>query len=98
MSATPARILVIRLKAIGDVLLTLPAVAAIRENFSDAKITFLTSAENASLLRGFSEVDEVIALDRTGLRSGNPLRIAPQFFNLLRRLRAGKFELLVDFQ
>jgi ADP-heptose:LPS heptosyltransferase len=96
--AVPANILLIRLKAIGDVLLTLPAVAAIRENFSDAKITFLTSAENASLLRGFSEVDEVIALDRTGLRSGNPLRIAPQFFNLLRRLRAGKFELLVDFQ
>jgi ADP-heptose:LPS heptosyltransferase len=94
----PANILLIRVKAIGDVLLTLPAVAAIRENFSNAKITFLTSAENASLLRGFSEVDEVIALDRTALRSGNPLRIAPQFFSLLRRLRTGKFDLVVDFQ
>jgi ADP-heptose:LPS heptosyltransferase len=94
----PANILLIRVKAIGDVILTLPAVAAIRENYPAAKITFLTSAENASLLRGFSEVDEVIALNRAALRSGNLLRIAQEFFELLRRLRAGKFDLVVDFQ
>jgi ADP-heptose:LPS heptosyltransferase len=98
MPATPARILLIRLKSIGDVLLVLPAVAVIRENFPDTKITFLTSAENVPLLRGFSELDEVIALDRAALRSGNPLRVVPQFFSLLRRLRAGKFDLAVDFQ
>jgi ADP-heptose:LPS heptosyltransferase len=97
MPAT-SRILIIRLKSIGDVLLTLPSVAMIRENFPDAKITFLTSAENVPLLRGFSDVDEVIALDRAALRSGNPLRVVPSFFNLLRRLRTGKFDLVVDFQ
>jgi len=35
-------ILIIRLKAIGDVIQTLPAVHAVRENFPAAKITFLT--------------------------------------------------------
>src|SRR5450432_1676285 len=94
----PTNILLIRLKAIGDVLLTLPAVAAIRQNFPEAKITFFTSHENTSLLRGFSGVDEVIALDRAALRSGNPLRAAPNFFGMLRRLRAGKFDLVADFQ
>jgi ADP-heptose:LPS heptosyltransferase len=91
-------ILLIRIKAIGDVLLTLPAVAAIRENYPDAKITFLTSQENTTLLRGFSAVDEVIALDRAALRSCNPGRVLPQFFRLLHRLRAGRFDLVVDFQ
>ena len=91
-------ILLIRLKAIGDVLLTLPAVAVIRENFPSAKITFLTSQENVSLLRGFREVNEVIALDRAALRSGNPRRVASELFHLLRQLRAGKFTLAVDFQ
>lgn len=91
-------ILLIRLKSIGDVLLTLPAVAAVRQNFPDAKITYLTSHENSPLLRGFREVDEVIALDRAALRTGNPLRVAPKFLGLLRQLRAGKFELVVDFQ
>jgi ADP-heptose:LPS heptosyltransferase len=91
-------ILLIRLKSIGDVVLTLPAVNVVRENFPAAKITFLTSRENAGLLRGFSAVQEVIALDRAALRSGHPGRMAAEFFGLLRRLRAGKFSLVVDFQ
>ncbi len=91
-------ILLIRLKSIGDVVLTLPAVNAIRENFPSAKITFLTSKENIALLRGFREVNEAIALDRAALRGGNPLKMAGEFLGLLRRLRAGKFSLVVDFQ
>lgn len=91
-------ILLIRLKAIGDVIFTLPAVAALREHFPAAKITFLVSKENASLLRGFRDVNEVIALDRPALRSGNPARMVPEFFRLLHRLRTGKFSLVVDFQ
>jgi ADP-heptose:LPS heptosyltransferase len=89
-------ILLIRFKAIGDVVLTLPAVHAVRENFPEAHITFFTVSENAPLLEGFRDVDEVIALDRTALKS--PLRAAPEFFRLLRRLRAGKFSLVIDLQ
>lgn len=96
--AAPENILLLRLKSIGDVVLTLPAVHVIRENFPDARITFLTSRENAGLLQGFREVDEVIVLDRAALRGPNPLRIAGEIFGLLRRLRAGKFSRVVDFQ
>jgi len=91
-------ILLIRLKAIGDVVLTLPAVHALRENFPAAKITFLTSKENVPLLAGFRDVNEVIALDRKLLRTGNPLTVVPELFRLLCRLRGGKFDLVVDFQ
>jgi len=91
-------ILIIRLKAIGDVIQTLPAVHAVRENFPAAKITFLTSKENTPLLLGFRDVDEVIGLDRATLRGGNPFRVLPVFINLLRRLRAGNFSLVIDLQ
>jgi ADP-heptose:LPS heptosyltransferase len=91
-------ILLIRFKSIGDILFTLPAVHAVRENFPGAKITFLTSRENAPLLRGFQEVDETITIDRAALKSGNPMKTLPEFFGLLRRLRGGKFPLVVDFQ
>lgn len=91
-------ILLIRLKSIGDVILAIPAVNALREHYPSAKITFLTSKENAMLLRGFREVNEVIALDRAALRSGNPLKMTGEFFGLLKKLRAGKFSLVVDFQ
>jgi ADP-heptose:LPS heptosyltransferase len=89
-------ILLIRLKSIGDVLFTLPAVNTLRENFPDAKITFFTTKENAPLLRGFREVDGVVTLDRGALQK--PLCAAPEMFRLLRRLRAGNFSLAVDFQ
>ncbi len=89
-------ILLIRFKSIGDVVLTLPAVHVVRENFPGSRITFFTVCENAPLLEGFRDVNEVIALDRGALKK--PLRAAPEFFGLLRRLRAGKFSLVVDFQ
>lgn len=95
---TPKRILVIRLKAIGDVIFTLPAIAALHDRYPDAKITFLASKENAPLLRGFREVNEIIALDRAALRSGNPLRMGAEFLGLMRRLHAKKFSLVIDFQ
>jgi ADP-heptose:LPS heptosyltransferase len=95
---TPARILIIRLTAIGDVVLTLPAVSVLRQNFPTAKITFLTTKENASLLQGFREVDETIALDRAVFRSGNPWRIGRELFRLAGALRAGKYSLVVDLQ
>ncbi len=67
-------ILFIRLKSIGDVFFTLPAVGALRENFPAAKITFLTSGKMPRCCAVFREVNEVIALDRAALRSGNPLQ------------------------
>ncbi len=96
--AAPENILVIRLTAIGDVVLTLPAVSVLRANFPSAKISFLTTKENAELLRGFREVDETIALDRSALRGKNPLRIGGEILRLVRQVRAGKFSLAVDLQ
>ena len=89
-------ILVIRLTAMGDVVLTLPAVSVLRQNFPKAKLTFLTTLENSPLLQGFPEVDEAITLDRAAFRSGHPARMAGELFRVGRRLRAGKFSLAVD--
>ncbi len=91
-------ILLMRLKSMGDVVFTLPAIHMVRENFPDAKISFLTSQENVPLIRGFREVDETIALNRSNFKSGNPKRILKEAFSLIRRLRGGKFSLVVDFQ
>ena len=91
-------ILLIRLKSIGDVLFTLPAVNVIRDNYPRANIDFLTSRENASLLRGFREVNEIITIDRAALKTGNPLRMIREVATLLHRLRAKQYSLVVDFQ
>jgi len=89
-------ILIIRFKSIGDVVLTLPAVHAVRKNFPDAHLAFFTVSENAPLLRGFRDVDEVIALDRAALK--RPLRAGLEIFRLLRALRWRRFSLAIDLQ
>ena len=93
---TLQRILIVRLTAMGDVVLTLPAVNVLRDNFPAARISFLTTRENAALLEGFRNVDETITLDRAAFRSGNPVRMAGELFQVLRRLRTGRFSLAVD--
>ncbi|MGA3282872.1 MAG: glycosyltransferase family 9 protein [Verrucomicrobiota bacterium] len=96
--STEDNILLIRLKSIGDILFTLPAVHVVRENFPGARLHFLVSQENAPLLRGFSEIDAVIPLDRAVYFSKNPKAICGSTFQLLRRLRQQHFSRAIDLQ
>ena len=91
-------ILLVRFKSIGDVVLTLPAVNAVRDNFPAAKISFLVTKELAPVVKCFPAVDEVIPVDRAAFRSKNPLTVAGTFARLLRDLRRPRFSLAVDFQ
>ena len=91
-------ILLVRLKSIGDILFTLPAVHVLRENFPDARLHFLVSKEYAPLLRGFAEIDEILPLDRAVYHSGNLKSAVFSTFELLRVLRRKRFSLAIDFQ
>jgi predicted lipopolysaccharide heptosyltransferase III len=86
------KILLIRLRLIGDVVFTTPAVAAVRRRFPDAHITYLVEAAAAPILRHNRNIDELIVAERPrGTR-----RILYDLA-LARRLRARRFDLVVDF-
>jgi lipopolysaccharide heptosyltransferase II len=55
-------ILVIRTDRIGDVICSLPAVKALRENFPQSSIIFLSAVYTKDLLEENNEIDHVIAL------------------------------------
>lgn len=95
---TRENILIIRLKSIGDILFTLPAVHAVRESFPEAKLHYLVSKEHAPILRGFSEIDAVIPVDRAVYGSGNFSSACSRTFWLLRGMRQPKFSKTIDFQ
>jgi len=61
-------ILVLQMKRIGDLVLTVPALAALRPRFPDARITLVVSGECKSLLPAIVPVDERLAYSR---REGN---------------------------
>ena len=57
-------ILLLQLKRIGDLILTIPAIATLRENFPDARVTLVVSNECAALLPAISNVDRVLLARR----------------------------------
>jgi ADP-heptose:LPS heptosyltransferase len=91
-----ANILIVRLRSIGDVLFTLPAVNCVRQNFPEARISFLTHQNCSPLLRGFEAVNEIIPLDREVYRGKNPARMLQSTWKLLGRLRSRRFTHAID--
>ena len=57
-------ILLIQLKRIGDLILTTPAIAALREKFPDANISLVVSPAVEELLPAISGVDKVFVAER----------------------------------
>ena len=85
-------ILLIRLRLIGDVVFTTPVVAAVRRRFPDAHLTYLVEPVAAPVVRHNPHLDAVVVAERPrGLR-----RIVYDL-GLARRLRAARFDLVIDF-
>ncbi len=59
----PKRILVIRFGAIGDIILTFPAIRALKKAWPDTHITYLTKKHFACLVQPQSSVDSVLCLE-----------------------------------
>ncbi len=57
------KILIVRLDRLGDLVLSLPAIQALRRQYPQARITLVTRAWTRPLLEGHPWVDEVISYD-----------------------------------
>jgi lipopolysaccharide heptosyltransferase II len=86
------RILLIRLRLVGDVVFTTPAIAALRRRFPDARLTYLVEPAAAPVVAGHPALDDVIVVPR---RRG--WRRVLDDIRLARQLRATRFDLVVDF-
>lgn len=82
-------ILVVQLRQVGDVLLTTPAVNVLRAHYPQSRISYLTETGPAALLQGNPHLDRVVTRNR---RNG-----LWQDVQLVRRLRAQRFDLVIDF-
>src|SRR5207244_12466039 len=58
------KILLLQLKRIGDLILTTPAIAALREHFPQAEVTIVLSSQCADLLPAIAGVDRILMARR----------------------------------
>lgn len=59
-----AHILVVKLASMGDLLLSTPALRALRETYPQARIDLLVTPESADILKGWEAIDHIIVLDK----------------------------------
>jgi lipopolysaccharide heptosyltransferase II len=86
------RILLVRLREIGDVVFTTPAIRAVRRIFPEARISYLVEPHAEPIVRHNPHIDEVIVAAR-----GRGVRGALDDVALGLRLRRARYDIAIDF-
>jgi heptosyltransferase-3 len=89
------KILVIKLRHIGDVLLTVPVFRALREHFPDAHISVLVNSGTEQVLTGNPLINEIIVFDRS-IKGMSHLRKYKNEISFLRSVRKRGFDMTID--
>lgn len=88
----PQKILIIKLSAMGDTVLLIPSLRALRQNYPRALIKMIVTEVNKEIIQHCPYIDGLIYLDlKTYLK--HPLL----FLGFMRRLRQQRFTLALDF-
>ncbi|MEW6746858.1 MAG: glycosyltransferase family 9 protein [Planctomycetota bacterium] len=86
-------ILAIKLWGVGNLVMILPYLDALRRRFPRARLSFLTIESNRELLEGHPSVQHVFTMRTQGV-----LRPLVDLVRLVRSLRRERFDLLLDFE
>jgi len=83
------RFLILRMGALGDIVHTLPAVAALRQSFPRAQIDWLVDSKWSPVLEGNPDATKIISIDRRNWRN---------VLATVRQLRAARYTIALDLQ
>lgn len=94
-------ILIVKLSAVGDVIHTLPALAALRNLYPVAHITWVVEEAAAEIVRDHPDLDRVIVSHRKGwlkeIKAGRLKKPLREIKSFLRELRDRDYDLVIDF-
>jgi ADP-heptose:LPS heptosyltransferase len=96
--STPSRVMIFRLERIGDLLMTLPAIAALRAALPGASIDLAVGSWNRDLARAIAGIDRVETLDAAWLarpaRGDGPVALARR----ATAWRERRYDLAINFE
>jgi heptosyltransferase I len=94
-------ILVVRLTSLGDVLMSLPAVKALKEGSPGARVSWLVEGSVAELLSCQDFVDHVVRFPRDlimrSVKEGSGFKALSHLTGFVKKLRATNYDALIDF-
>jgi heptosyltransferase-1 len=83
------RFLIVRLSSLGDIVFTLPVLAALRDTFCRSHIAWVVNERWKPLLEGNPDLNDVISLPNSSISA---------FFACGKRLRENKYTTVIDVQ
>jgi heptosyltransferase-3 len=89
------KILVLKFRHIGDVLLIVPTIRALKETFPSASISVAVNAGTEEVISGNQLIDELIVFDRSVKKLPLLQKIAKEL-NFLKEIRQRRFDMTVD--
>jgi ADP-heptose:LPS heptosyltransferase len=96
MSFDPRNILVIDFGQLGDVVLSLPALHAIRRRFLRARITVAVGKPGKQVVELAGCADDVLVVDRVALRDGFVPASLWQIARIVKEVRRRRFDFVID--
>ncbi len=103
LDSTIKKILVVRLDTIGDVLLSEPAIAALRQRFPRARIDVVVNGRGQEILSANPHIDSFILYDAPWHAAwrGQPVnrkRALAELWRVMRRLRREGYDLAIELR
>ncbi|MEI7905479.1 MAG: glycosyltransferase family 9 protein [Candidatus Firestonebacteria bacterium] len=83
-------ILIIKFKAFGDIILSQPAIRAVKESYPWARVTVLINSEAEDILSGLDIADEILLFNK---KSGYPI---VRDLELIESVMGKKFDMVID--
>jgi lipopolysaccharide heptosyltransferase II len=94
---TARNVLCVRLDTLGDVLMTTPALRALRESLPGRRLTLLTSPAGAEVGALVPEMDDVLVYDAPWMKATAPRQDSAPEYEMAQRLRRAGFDAAVIF-
>ena len=86
------RILIVRLSAVGDTILSLPVLCALRKEYPNSRIGWVVGSGAADIVRGHDALDDLFVLTKNDLKS------VKAYWAFLKRIREWQPTTLIDVQ
>lgn len=100
-AAAKKRILIVKLSALGDVILSVPSIRAVRERFPDAWISVLVGRKSRKIIRNCPYVNDAIVYEEEGPRLWSALKmamlLAKEDFDIVLDLQNNRLSHLIAF-
>jgi heptosyltransferase II len=91
----PRSVLIVKLAAIGDVVMALPMVTALRDQDPGTRITWLCGESVAPLLKCVEGIDELVSIDDVAVLAGTQAQKAQAVMAGWSALRGRRFDLVI---